>query len=120
MTDLILPSLEEIFYPDEATPNEEELRIFREIYRNLGSRVGLTPLHWILINRAIFYYVQGLNTADPDPNLDRMLVQLLQEPLRSLRSEASLLEALRENLLDPIFDNLPPDVKLSLARNLKR
>jgi hypothetical protein len=95
-----------------------EVAVFRQLLRDLADEVSLSPLHWILIRRACFYFV---NASQNSVAMDKMLVILLEEPMKALRSHDQLMVKIEDEIARAIEMALPdPTTRRAAITLLKK
>lgn len=67
---------------------ELETELYDELLEKLAGNPGLTALHWMLIRRACHHWAMA--TLFDDERNDRQARQLMEEPLRAIRTTAAI------------------------------
>lgn len=78
---------------------------------------SLTAVHWMLVRRACFYYAVASLTSDPQS--DRTMKTLLEEPLRHVRMTEVLQERIEDAVIAAVSKAVPdPALRLRIAEAL--
>lgn len=72
----------------------------------MGANTALTPIHWIQIRRACRHYAQAV--VGSDDRADKVMAELLVEPLRAMRQTSVVIKRL-EGTLAKLIAELFPD-----------
>ena len=90
-----------------------EEALFQALSQDMALQTALTSLHWLLVKRACYYYAQAV-LAD-DMKADDMLIKLVAEPARAMRSREALVKKLETTLLELVDKMFPDDAQKVLV-----
>ncbi len=106
---LIGPSTIPTGVPTEGDVQQLQRELFEQIKLDLGKSPGLTSLHWIAIQRAMYFQARAILWNDA--RSERMVTNLLKEPYRVLRQSEVITARIEQRIAQILIRAFPDPIQ---------